>query len=295
MMRQIFPGINSASYNLRVPMPGHTISAALEPSVKRDFETLDELIQRQESDCNYLSSHDVIYLLMDTRESRWLPTVMSATYGKVVMNAALGMDSFLVMRHGIRTEESFADPEDKAKTFLGGVGAKKTSTHYVPGHDLGCYFCNDIVAPGNSTADRTLDQQCTVTRPGVSYQAAALAVELMSSLLQHPLGPEAPAAVQTRDHDGFGNEHEGTLGAVPHTIRGSLHTFHQFLPTSLLFPKCTACSHNVLEAFKTEKFEFLQKVAGDKKYLEDLVGLTAMLNIEELEKDVFTLDDDEFE
>jgi ubiquitin-like modifier-activating enzyme ATG7 len=64
---------------------------------------------------------------MDSRESRWLPTVIASSMGKIVINAALGFDSYLVMRHG-------AAPD-----------AELTGT----GRRLGCYYCNDIVAPAD--------------------------------------------------------------------------------------------------------------------------------------------------
>lgn len=99
---------------MTVPMAGHPILDGTK--VKADFEVLQNLIDE----------HDAIFLLMDTRESRWLPTLIGKSRGKIVMNAALGFDTFVVMRHGCK-DESQIDPIT----------------------ELGCYFCNDVVAPAD--------------------------------------------------------------------------------------------------------------------------------------------------
>lgn len=66
-----------------------------------------------------------------------------------MINSALGFDSYLIMRHG-----------------HGVMGDDEASGEATP-HRLGCYFCMDVSAPGNSQRDKTIDQQCTVTRPGL--------------------------------------------------------------------------------------------------------------------------------
>ena len=112
-LKKIYPGVESEGHSLSVPMLGHPFTD--ENRARGDLEKLSDLIKE----------HDAIFLLMDTRESRWLPTVMGKAHGKIVMNAALGFDSYVVMRHGAEAKSG----DDK-----------------VP---LGCYFCNDVVAPAD--------------------------------------------------------------------------------------------------------------------------------------------------
>jgi len=265
-LKAIFPGVTAQGYELSIPMPGHPLSPTTEAGVRDTYNKLEVLIKE----------HQVIFLLMDSRESRWLPTLMSAMYpDKLVINAALGFDTFLVMRHGVRQPGAVAD---KVKGL-------------VPGGELGCYFCNDIVAPGDSTTDRTLDQQCTVTRPGASGTAAALAVELAISCLVHTLGPAAPAVSGTGGEGREGTE--SVLGTVPHTIRGSLHNFTQLTPTGPAFSQCTACSPKVLDLFKHEGFELIRKVGDNPKHLEDITGLTELMSDTDLMDGVIDLADDD--
>ncbi|KAK8089678.1 hypothetical protein PG997_004639 [Apiospora hydei] len=236
-LKEIYPGVESEGHVLSVPMLGHPVTE----KTRGDFEKLRSLIEE----------HDAIFLLMDSRESRWLPTVMAKAAGKLVMNAALGFDTYVVMRHG-------AEPRD---------GSDGT---------LGCYFCNDVVAPGDSQKDLTLDQQCTVTRPGVAATASALLVELFTSVLEHPLGAHAPAPVP-KDASGTTYERDPpnhALGLVPHQIRGYLADFSQIKVRGVSYPSCSACSKPILSAYRDgDGWEFLKRALDDKQYVTELSGL----------------------
>lgn len=280
-LQKIFPGVNASGFNMSIPMPGHPVnfSDVTMEQARRDVEQLEELIDR----------HDVIFLLMDTRESRWLPTVIAASKRKLVINAALGFDTFVVMRHGLKKPKQQGAGDLYPSHLVAPADLGSSLFANIPGYKLGCYFCNDVVAPGDSTRDRTLDQQCTVSRPGLAVIAGALAVELMVSVLQHPEGGYAIAS----SSDDRMNEPPTSLGLVPHQIRGFLSRFDNVLPVSLAFDKCTACSSKVLDQYEREGFTFLAKVFNSShSFLEDLTGLT-LLHQETQAAEIWDMSDEE--
>lgn len=264
--------VEAESHEITIPMPGHPFGEAEEAAVRRDVETLDRLT----------GESDVVFLLTDTRESRWLPTVTAAAHDRLLINAALGLDSYLVMRHGggIVSDRNEDDDDDD--------DAEDRETDASP--RLGCYFCNDVVAPENSTRNRTLDQQCTVARPGLAPIAGSVAAELCASVFHHPLrhrAPPPPPPPPPSANNGAGRSYApaasstdargyGPLGSLPHQIRGSIATHSVMTPAVPAFSKCSGCSGPVVDAYRKDKFELVKEVCDstDGRYLDELSGLS---------------------
>lgn len=246
-MEAIMPDAEAAYVEMNIPMPGH-------PHQKRD-DLKKTIAQLRE----LIDSHDVVFMLTDSRESRWLPSFLvevaqrkktepaAAPSGDfeppsrapkmppLGMTVALGFDSFIVSRQSYQ--------ESKAA----------------------CYFCNDLTSPKDSLAFRTLDQQCTVTRPGLSSISSGIAVELVASLAQHKDGFAAPHACESGKHS--------CLGAVPHQIRGFVGEFKTSPMESEPFAQCICCSKNVLDKYAQEGDEFIADVIQDSSILEEISGL----------------------
>ncbi|KAF8882014.1 hypothetical protein BD779DRAFT_1544428 [Infundibulicybe gibba] len=246
-LKKIWPGINATGHSLSIPMPGHPIPdspPSLQIQAKETVEKLESLIDE----------HDVVFLLMDSRESRWLPTI--------VMNVALGFDTFLVMRHGAR-----------------GTAVKPEAGSL---QKLGCYYCNDIVAPADSLTDRTLDQMCTVTRPGLASIAGSTAVELLVSY-------QRPGASPSQDTSSLSRKMgTGLIGAVPHQLRGFLAQFRNLHIIGAAYDRCTGCSDAVIDAYKAQGFAMLLRAFNEDKFLEQLTGLDKLY--EEGQKALETVD-----
>lgn len=258
-LKRIFPAVEAEGVVMAIPMPGHPVPSHEVNSVLEDCRCLHNLID----------SHDAVFLLTDTRESRWLPTLLCANANKITITAALGFDSFLVLRHGAGPLGTLCDFKDVSGEMGNFYQMDRDGEHR-----LGCYFCNDVVAPVDSTANRTLDQQCTVTRPGLAPIASALAVELLVGILHHPHGIHAKAEFANSTDSG---STEQPLGILPHQVRGSLSQFSQMTLVGHSSNSCTACCCTVVSEYRERGLDFVLEAINHPTYLEDLTGLTELI------------------
>ena len=233
-LKEIFPLTNSNGFNINIPLPGRTL---IDEKSKEDYIKNLTLLEEQ------IKSHDIIFLLTDSRESRWYPTLIAKAYNKIVITAAIGFDSFLIMRHGNKE------------------------------NNLGCYFCTDIVTPSDTSGSRTLDQQCTISRPGVSMICSGLAIELGMSCINASL-----------------NKGSSDLD-YPHQIRGNLIDYNM---TCFRFngnKNCVACSEGMIKAYLEQRDEFLVNVMNDPYYIEKTSGVQELIKNMKIEDNVNDGDD----
>lgn len=227
-LRRIHPSVLSEGHVLDIPMPGHSLRDDLCDAAVAKLRDL-------------IASHDIIFMLTDNRESRWLPTLLTRCLGKIGITIALGFDSWLIVRHG-------------------------------PPH--GCYFCIDCIAPKNTTMNRTMDQQCTVSRPGIAPIAASIAGEFVMALLHHP--------------DGFSAAHEyaadisaatrSPLGVVPHILRGFVSHLQTLVSYESASNYCSACSSAVCDAYLRDGSAFIRRVCNDDTVLPKLTCVNEMID-----------------
>lgn len=259
-LKQINPSLHIECFDMTIPMPGHYCLSERE-TIENNAVLLDKLIRE----------HDVVFLVTDTRESRWLPTMLCAYYSKLSITAAIGFDSLVVIRntncHQMSTSKDTSSSTATSLSLQLDVvkdNYEKTSK-YIP---LGCYFCSDVSVPLNSTKDRTFDQQCTVSRPGISNITASLAVELMVNTLQHPDYPYVNHSDSRNDDIIF-----DTFQSVPQQIRFFMNNWCLMPTICLKFDKCSACSESVINNYKTDRINFILNVVENPHVLSKISGL----------------------
>jgi ubiquitin-like modifier-activating enzyme ATG7 len=253
---KIAPHVYADSVDMKIPMPGHFVTEETFPSVFRDLKRLEELIL----------THDVIFNVFDSREARYFPTTIGSLFNKNVISVGIGYESFIVVQHGCFGPQKTRDVFDEAlKEVVGDPDEQqinlkdlkeqlaieaKLIDHRNDETDYGCFFCSDYIAPVDTISNRSMDQQCTVSRPGVSMQASATAIELFVN-----------------------NIHRGKIGPQAHFIRGSTgSSFDQTQFENKRFGGCIACSAKIVQRYLTHREEFLASSLNESKNLYTYTG-----------------------
>jgi ubiquitin-like modifier-activating enzyme ATG7 len=107
--------------------------------------------------------------------------------------------------------------------------------------------------------------------------ASALLVELLASILQHPLKHRAAAPAPTSSSSSSATYErdppDHALGLVPHQIRGFLSSFQNMIIRGESYPCCSACSTPIVYAYKNQGWNFVKKALSDREYVAELSGL----------------------
>lgn len=136
-----------------------------------------------------------------------------------------------------------------------------------------------------------------MTRPGIAPIASALLVELLVSILQHPLRQQAPAPLSRTEPPPVAPSASPTenpthpLGLLPHTIRGYLSRFDNLLVKGHAYDCCSACSPAILARYEEQGWDFVRRACDERGFVEEVSGLAevqrraeeAMREIEEME------------
>eukprot|EP00921_Rhytidocystis_pertsovi_P023060 GHVQ01036746.1.p1 GENE.GHVQ01036746.1~~GHVQ01036746.1.p1 ORF type:complete len:390 (+),score=71.85 GHVQ01036746.1:108-1172(+) len=284
---EIRPDANCKAVCLDVPMPGHGRYGEDEVRLRSGLRVLEELV----------CSHHVVMLLTDSRESRYIAALMSHYRNQTAEPRQLFQTP---PSSDLRGEKSQTNPFLPALPLSTpplcvcvavGFDSLVVIRHsYFQGPPLACYFCNDITAPTDTLTNRTLDQQCTVSRSGVSSLSCSLAAELVASLTQHPQG--FAAAHSTGNLQEESGEIHSSLGGTPHTIRASVSDYRIVCVRTEPFAQCICCSQPILKAYESNPLQFVKQALYDSAYLERVSGLEQMkLCIRE--DDVLAFDEDD--
>ncbi|CAL4069621.1 unnamed protein product, partial [Meganyctiphanes norvegica] len=242
-LKKIFPKVNSRGVVVSIPMPGHSVGESLVQSITSDVATLEQLVEE----------HDVIFLLTDSRESRWLPTLLGAAKNKHSTTYSFGD-----MRRGDKGRSDFRKKKIQNifkqifSCILGGAKATQKKQIYI-------------------SQRRRLLFSCIILENSVCYPHTGSWGQLNTICLTERESGGACAGVS-----GTEGLTEGVLGPVPHTIRGFLSQHQQLTPATVEFSQCSACSQKVVSTYKSEGIEFLLKVFNSPSYLEELTGLSKL-------------------
>lgn len=231
---KIAPQTQIKTVFIKVPMPGHFVSENAIESTYKDLLKVEELIKE----------HDILLNCFDSREARYFPSLLGALYNKLCLSIGIGYDSFVIVRHG-KYGDGFYD-----KIREGGKADEKDK------ENVGCFFCSDYLPPSDSMSNRTLDQQCTVSRPGISMISCGIGIEMLINSL-----------------------HENKIGKSPHFCRGTFGSNYEFVNyENTRYDNCTACSENVIGEYVKDRKKFMVDVLNSPGILNKYSGFNETLN-----------------